>query len=266
VRQHRHRTTRDQAHQHAVVALERGERLFERPVLGAGLLLPVFARRQDVGSLCLGHARGRVRAVVRIRHEGAGAAFPGRGATGSHRRSLALLVRRYQGDHESPAGRRTAPSHGLGSVSACGSEDAAAANCAGAVLRGASDHSTARPNDRNKRPNRRGRSDACAGAGKCQRFSINESFPFEAPHRPNHWPMTVPQPDSLRVYLGAVLGVLNRGAVRAATQAAVHPERCVLSTVRDESVRAGVPMVRASPTASPRCSRRALWSRGLSSS
>jgi hypothetical protein len=72
-----------------------------------------------------------------------------------------------------------------------------------------------RSNDSDKRPNRRGRSDARAGADKCQRFSTNESFRFEAPHRPNRWPMTVPQPDSLRIYLGAVLVLLNRGAVSA---------------------------------------------------
>jgi hypothetical protein len=161
-------------------------------------------------------APGRVRAVVRTHHDELGRRFlvaerPARIA------DLALLVvRGYEGDHEPPAGRPARPRRtASASASACGSEDAAAASCAKAVLPGASDDSTAPSNDPDKRPNRRGRSDARQSADKCQRFSINESFRFEAPHRPNRWPMTVPQPDSLRIYLGAVLVLLNRGAVSA---------------------------------------------------
>jgi hypothetical protein len=176
-----HRAMTDQAHQHAVVALERGEQFVRAP--GSGHRLSCARSCSSTGRrLPVPRPRARSRPCSCPQTpRRAGAAFPGRGATGSHRRSRPPRCAPVSGRLRT-AGRTTRAARGTASasVSACGSEDAAAASCAGAVQPGASDDSTARSNDPNKRPNRRGRSDARAGADKCQRFAINESFRFEA--------------------------------------------------------------------------------------
>jgi hypothetical protein len=75
-------------------------------------------------------------------------------------------------------------------------------------------HDSTRSNDPKRTPS------SVAGQMRAQAPTSARGFhqrvlPIRSPSPTNLWPMTVPQPDSLRVYLGAVLVLLNRGAMSA---------------------------------------------------